>query len=180
MYLLGLRRGGKDDLSQSWLLVPCLSLHSSELCGSVPCTTSMLWSTMSWASALGTSWRFWTVPTPPGGRDACVGNWGSSLPTTSRQCCCEGTVRPRGFCSSCSSDVTGTEKEYIFPGHQDIHCFLFCLNLLAIDLLKWWYEREPFEEEIFYPFFHSHEGEEAKILDCSLRLYWVLPALSPL
>lgn len=31
---------------------------------------------------------------------------------------------------------------------------------------------------IFSPIFHIHEGETAKILDCSLRPCWILPALS--
>lgn len=84
------------------------------------------------------------------------------------------------LCWSCSSDMTGTEKECIFPCQQDIHCLLFCLNLLAMDLLKCLYEREPFEEEFFTPCFSVMKGREQKILDCSLRLCWVLPALSPL
>lgn len=41
-------------------------------------------------------------------------------------------------------------------------------------------KENPLRKKFFTPFFHSHEGEGAKILDCSLRLYWVLPALSPL
>lgn len=136
--------------------LPVSCLLSREHCGSVPCMTLMLWSTMSSASAAGTSWRSWTAPTHPGGRDACVGSWVSSLPTMSHQCCCEGTARPRGLCWSCSSHMTETDKECIFPCHQDIRWVLFCLNLLAIDLLKCWYEREPFEEEFVFFLCFSH------------------------
>lgn len=105
-----------------------------------------------------------------------MGNWVSSLPTMSHRCPCEGTICPRRPYWTCFSDMTGTERECIFPCPQDIRCFWFCLNLLAIDLLKCWYEREPFEGiGIFSPIFHI---QEAKILDCSLRPCWILPALS--
>lgn len=73
----------------------------------------------------------------------------------------------------------GERGECIFPCPQDIWWFWFCLNLLATDLLKCWYEREPFEEERnFSLIFHIHDGEGAKILDCSLRPCWILPVLS--
>lgn len=67
--------------------------------------------------------------------------WGTgSLPCQLRHT--GATVRlhlcPRGSYQSCLSDMTGTEKECIFPCPQDIWWFWFCLNLLAIDLSRRW------------------------------------------
>lgn len=59
----------------------------------------------------------------------------------------------------------------------------FCFVLIYWQLIFWnvGMKENPLKKNLFFSsVFHTHEEEGAKVLGCSLRLWWVLPALSPL